>query len=803
MRDRLHRLLLLFAVAAVTSAAVADDQSSPSSYRFNAYHAELVVDGAEAMIRPLTGGGEAGVVLTLEADTQLPGVAAVYFEFESEGRPFNIREEVDGEFRYLSTSNRNYVLLRSGPGSSATFYSEGFDVAKLRVLRSVPCDGVAIVCGRGGTLHRTLRVPGSPALLLAQPYRDADIETMGEVVTVGPRGNDAEGEYGVSIRLADGYAGRVAVNALRMPADRVSASVSSTDGSSYLEQYRTQLVLGPGDSALFFSASRDPFDVHVRSVVDCDGQHLNCGIDGFHYYRILPVSGGPALLARPLRAASVAMEGHRLTVSPELRGNFGEFGLVLHVDGSNDDRFAVAVTRRSMEPVSARISSVDGSRDLTATQRHFAVRGGEEILFFSSASQPFELTIDRVLPCDQAGVMCDPHGGVYLPIRSNDVSPTIAVYPFAGSDIELSSEDGHVAVQPPSDWDAEFGVLLRTHEAERPVLATFNRRPMGEVLARFRTAEGFRYLRDQRDYVVLDADDELLLYSRSGHPFRVEVESRWCDANDWRCRTKSEFVALLPTGTLGRGREYALALLQWASENSDYALTPGLAQQFEPNVGALHEVYFRYFDQNLGGGYCGGTAAFFRRLLDEHEIVAFTWNFGMIANDLTHVTTIVVIDGGFYMLDATLGRYLANPDTGALLDVREYLDGARGEFVPVPMTHRRFVGAVSERSSIARSEELVDCQVNDAAFTFSCRRPGFGLESYLTDSYPGLVENGLNPEPDTIRELMRKGLFSIGGSTRSEQAMRDFAHALDERGVPFIEIEGMTSPMELLDATAQ
>jgi hypothetical protein len=217
------------------------------------------------------------------------------------------------------------------------------------------------------------------------------------------------------------------------------------------------------------------------------------------------------------------------------------------------------------------------------------------------------------------------------------------------------------------------------------------------------------------------------------------------------------------------------------------------------------EIYYKYYNQSLGAGYCGGTAEFFARLLREQGLDAFTWNFGELSDYLTHVTTVVADNGLFYIFDPTFGSVFTDPETGNLLDVAGLLESGSFSAIEAQSETRDFILVSSEAAMIEGRRKrgaIVNCKRIPGTQNEVCKYPGFGIEQYLAMTSDALEANGFSADPFALVEMMKAGTFGIGNMENTD-SMKAFARMLVEHGVPMIETEGGLSPYRLLETASE
>ena len=512
---------------------------------------------------------------------------------------------------------------------------------------------------------------------------------------------------------------------------------------------------------------------------------------------------------RPFRAAlSEAAEGV-IAFAPKGTEEAGvELSPASPPKSKRAGRVAVFFDLDASAPFNIREDGDGDRRYSSSTARQHVILNLSEMssaLIYSQGYDAASIRIVGVEPCDGIALICEADGSVVRPIRLTKSAPALSATAYNGADISVAEKSGHIDVSRREGFEGEFGVRLglAPAKAARRVAIIFDRTPPQGVSLSRRNRQGLAYLPMERRHVVLEPGDEALFFAGSDDRFSVKLESvSACASDNWRCRTREEFEELLPQADVNATKfERALQLLQWASKNIDYALTRSIANEFKPARNELHKTYFRYFASDAGGGYCGGTSVFFAGLLRAQGIEAFTWNFGDAKNQLTHVTTVVPIDGRFYMLDATFGSYLVKPGTTEPLDLFAYIGGAPYDFHALSMSGRRFVAKRNEMkvfSQHIKSGILIDCRNNISVGTVSCQEPIFGLERYLSNFSKRLANAGLSPDKTAIRALMLRGTFSVAGG-RVTPETKAFVMKLKEYDVPFVDVPGSPSPEDMLN----
>lgn len=117
---------------------------------------------------------------------------------------------------------------------------------------------------------------------------------------------------------------------------------------------------------------------------------------------------------------------------------------------------------------------------------------------------------------------------------------------------------------------------------------------------------------------------------------------------------------------------------------------------------AALDVIFSIQDSNRGGMWCGGAAAMLTRIYNAAGFRAIGYTYGVEEAGFNHVTTLVEVNGEFYLQDAYLNFAFAT-SAGAPMPFREVLAGlTRGEAPIISQTiaARRLLGGAE---SIHRS----------------------------------------------------------------------------------------------------
>ncbi|MCA0319474.1 MAG: hypothetical protein LCH88_15555 [Proteobacteria bacterium] len=248
------------------------------------------------------------------------------------------------------------------------------------------------------------------------------------------------------------------------------------------------------------------------------------------------------------------------------------------------------------------------------------------------------------------------------------------------------------------------------------------------------------------------------------------------------CRTSDDVKRRIEAEVPGLGTksrwEQALALLRWAANAVDYSTDASLTPpDFES--WPVEKALFDFFDRDIGAVSCGGMSVFTRDVLRLFGFEAFTINYGIPGTIATHVTTVVQIDGLFYMLDPTFAAYFAV--AGQPVDLVTALNMVkRGEALGLQLSELD----LSERDFIRPGPiEHVVClhRSRTAAGEDLCRMGRLSYASVFAETNGESWRSlGVPFNQHSLITLMFRGIFSVGdgvnGDTRVSflKAMRDF-----------------------------
>lgn len=483
----------------------------------------------------------------------------------------------------------------------------------------------------------------------------------------------------------------------------------------------------------------------------------------------------------------------------------GEAGIGLELIDEHADDVVISYLTVANQPATLRLKRDGNFTYQSANSQGQIVLGKNG---FDAALIYFQGPVDAVLrisgigSCEDARYVCLGSGEIAFTPTSGTAAGSVLFQPLGATEA-WEEESGFLAFKPgiaSTEYGAEF--FLRPELSTEKFILEFEVPSNETALLRSNRNASERYYPANRGWARLWDDARLVIYDSVDGGFEIaNFNLVSCTTDDWRCNSRKQFQSLLPDRSNMPDLGYAINLLNWATQHADYAMSPKVTSLFDTERLQAWEIYFRYFQTNSGGGYCGGTADFFTKLLQEQGLDAFTWNFGTLEDDLTHVTTILHAQGRFFMLDATFGTYFVDPETGTALDVFELLSGRPFSTIEEPARERDFLYARSDLGRIAfyKARGLIrDCKYTDGANTVHCHYPTFGLQQYLNVTYPKLSANGYSNEPSALIDMMKAGTFGIGNMTDTDSMML-FATKLSEAGVPLIDRDGSLPPTRLLD----
>lgn len=503
------------------------------------------------------------------------------------------------------------------------------------------------------------------------------------------------------------------------------------------------------------------------------------------------------LAFEPFGAAAFEIDENEIVVTAAVEA---EAGIFLRASEQAAEPVIVRFAYRDATPLNLRLKRGDAYDYFSAAAETFILLGtghASEALFYGAGPLDFRIEVEDISACGKDNFVCFADGRIEQTFGGAGLKGRVLIDTYGGARLEDIGKSSAQIVRNASQGEYGLTLTLAQDDEDRNYVLEFEVDKPEQVQLRVERGGQLRYHSATRGWARINADTEILLFSGGVSNFEVRnLKLNDCDKNEWRCKTAEDFAELLPgdAGDTSTGR--LLALTEWVTANADFALSPSVANRLEITGLTPSQMYFRYYEPNAGAGYCGATAVFLARTLRLQGFQAFSFDFGLKDDNLTHVTTIVPMGPEFYLVDATFGGYYVHPGSDQLIDIFEIMDGAPFEFKTLNMGQRDFVLDKSDEARLSRmkyADALKNCYNSKDHPVIICERPGFGLDAYLSNFEAELKKNGLTSSPETLIELMRRGVFGIGDYEETD-AMRRFARELDARGIPLA-----ASPRRLLE----
>ena len=246
----------------------------------------------------------------------------------------------------------------------------------------------------------------------------------------------------------------------------------------------------------------------------------------------------------------------------------------------------------------------------------------------------------------------------------------------------------------------------------------------------------------------------------------------------WLLKTVPSLKANLATNRLAAARQ----LMNWAAQNADSAISASLETRTTTRMTALSrpsDLYHDFFEQSVGGVYCGGFSIFLSNMLKLFGYEAFTLNFGELRDDLTHVNVIVAIPNGsndwnYYILDPTFNITFLEPGTSRMLTFQEMI-----QKINSGQAHQISVrqDSIAERDwlafgtvSLPQYELKLQTQSAEQGIRVYSRA-SFTLSAWLLENRVALTRYGYSTGTTGYLQLLTNQIFSVGPTTNS--AVRD------------------------------
>lgn len=214
--------------------------------------------------------------------------------------------------------------------------------------------------------------------------------------------------------------------------------------------------------------------------------------------------------------------------------------------------------------------------------------------------------------------------------------------------------------------------------------------------------------------------------------------------------------------------EAARALLNWAANISDFALSHDIALRTTHGIGnqSAADIYFRFFLPDKGAVICGGAAVFFDKVARLFDFDSFTIDFGDQRDGLTHVTTVIAFEKGnllgYYIFDPTFNMifYLnGNPATiTELINAVRKQDYSGLQINEMSLVNREYIAL---KKDLSKCEQLLE----ETEQFLICSR-NFGIHQYMQTYQNALIKNNYSPEvPAGYLELLVQRIYHLGVAT--------------------------------------
>jgi hypothetical protein len=176
----------------------------------------------------------------------------------------------------------------------------------------------------------------------------------------------------------------------------------------------------------------------------------------------------------------------------------------------------------------------------------------------------------------------------------------------------------------------------------------------------------------------------------------------------------------------------AIRVLRWAAALSDY----GYNYEFKKyehifNRGTFWEMK-QYFDMNIGGAICGGHSVFLSESLRQLGYEATTLNFGTLEKNLTHVVTLIHIQGKFFILDPTFNAVFRDNEN-FILDFETLLTTSPNKVIVDEVNDPLRLFLVSKDH--LNKEQLCGVEKFNFGSLLGCSNKNFSLDFYFNSKY--------------------------------------------------------------------
>lgn len=218
-------------------------------------------------------------------------------------------------------------------------------------------------------------------------------------------------------------------------------------------------------------------------------------------------------------------------------------------------------------------------------------------------------------------------------------------------------------------------------------------------------------------------------------------------------------------------------LVDWVANVSDLGSDPELVSANTLAAGPLSaaQIYTDILIPNRGGFWCGGKSLFFNKVVALFDYVSFTMNFGVEADGLNHVTSIIAdrtLNGWkYYIVDPTYNVtfWRDNQQMYSISDlVGMHREGRISDGIELQGDISRM-----EHLIVASREEDPRCPIfiSRSGGTAICKNPANTLDHTFNSphSWRNLLEkNGFAAGIAGFFDLLEAGIFEVGPSANIE-----------------------------------
>jgi len=250
-----------------------------------------------------------------------------------------------------------------------------------------------------------------------------------------------------------------------------------------------------------------------------------------------------------------------------------------------------------------------------------------------------------------------------------------------------------------------------------------------------------------------------------------------------------EIPELTPVLISGETLKASELILKWAARTGDFALD-GTTVNIAAQATSAADLFYNYFEPNVGGMSCGGYGNYYSSLLKLFEIDSLNIGFGQLPL-LTHVTVVIPIrEAGtwkFYLMDPTFGTTFINSETDQLATFFDLIDFKREESLDelseqtIDLGERNFLSPAP--SSIP---ELTFQGMSSGNYVYHCEN--YSLGTYLYWWSASLNNSGYSADREGFVSLIENRVYNAlmyGNQTTMTEARTAFIYEVNSRGITF------------------